>query len=236
MVETFQRGAVHAVSSERVLARAWSKLFAVFDDYEFPEEVVDLAWMPAHTPAGAIGTVLLSNGDALTEADREGNARADKLAKMGAEMHRVPRLVRERFRIASEAADYLARALGVVTYSANHHPTVCNLPATDGPTSKFMRDSTATGAWRQAARAMATAGSGVSRRQPAVTGVLASHSRRTCSALPVARRRARSQFGPSLVPGDGVSCELVSLHRRSSLPMAVLEERVASLIAAARGS
>ena len=41
--------------------------------------------------------------------DREGNQRADELAKQGAALYRVPQSLRECVHTAAKAADYVAR-------------------------------------------------------------------------------------------------------------------------------
>ena len=66
----------------------WACIFSALDEADV--SAVDLAWMPAHALVCDVGKLQLSNGHALTAADRRGNAEADRLAKEAAKTHRFP--------------------------------------------------------------------------------------------------------------------------------------------------
>ena len=217
-------------------------LFSVFDDHVFPEEAVDLAWMPAHTPATAVGQAFLSNCSLMTDIDREGNLHADELAKLGAGLHRVPQALRERVQLAAKAADYVARALGVVTRAANHHPARGSSGVAAGTTSAYSRDSTAVCGWKRTVQPQAARPSGDLHSGAAVPPGLSAPARqssRTHSAPPATwrSRRARNtrRLWPELAGRSPMRSVELRSPQRPPLPPVVLEERVASLLAAARG-
>ena len=65
-----------------------------------------VGWMPAHLTSAdlAIGTATKSDGSLVTAADVLGNDIADRLAKLGAEFHRVSQSDVRRWREAFTAA------------------------------------------------------------------------------------------------------------------------------------
>ena len=86
--------------------------------------------MPAHTKDDDVGRLLLSDGSLLTEVDRLGNAEADRLAKLGAQSHRVPKAVRECIKEHHQLVERTARWIARATWAAGHQ-TVRPLRDTD---------------------------------------------------------------------------------------------------------
>jgi len=78
-------GAVEATTANRPLARVNALVMSVLEDT--PAERV--VWMPAHKAKQAAGQFRCGDGTLLTAMDIEGNAEADKLAKMAVKFHRV---------------------------------------------------------------------------------------------------------------------------------------------------
>ena len=147
ILDTFRAGRKEATAASVELAQLWRMVFGAFDDHGSPADVVDLAWMPAHTKPGDIGNVALSNGLLLTTRDRAANDAADFLAKRGAQSHRVPREVRKRVKNYELLAEWAARTLAIATYAANN----LIVPGKDG----LQRDSTGLPAWKRKPKAAA---------------------------------------------------------------------------------
>ena len=90
VVNRFKAGERAATTSSVKLARLWKTIFSLCDSFNDPAAQVKLEWMPAHTAQWQVGKTRKGNGAKLTEGDRNGNEEADRLAKLGAQSHRVP--------------------------------------------------------------------------------------------------------------------------------------------------
>ena len=80
--------------------------------------------MPAHLTKAdlALGTATKSDGSLVTSIDVWANDVADKLAKLGAEHHRVPAEEVRRWKEAYRATYARAKWIGTVTHAANNVP------------------------------------------------------------------------------------------------------------------
>ena len=85
VVWAYAAGCATQCQSTSPHASVWRDLQATLG-----ERGMNLAWMPAHTAEHHIGEAVLSNGELLTEADRDGNALADELTKARGESRRSP--------------------------------------------------------------------------------------------------------------------------------------------------
>ena len=83
-----------------------------------------VGWMPAHLTKAdlALGTATKSDGSLVTSTDVWANDVADKLAKLGAEHHRVPAEEVRRWKEAYRATYARAKWIGTVTHAANNVP------------------------------------------------------------------------------------------------------------------
>ena len=83
-----------------------------------------VGWMPAHLTKAdlALGTATKSDGSLVTSTDVWANDVADKLAKLGAEYHRVPAEEVKRWKAAHKATKARAKWIGTVTHVANNVP------------------------------------------------------------------------------------------------------------------
>jgi hypothetical protein len=140
VVRRFKNGRKAATHSSVKLARLWNIIFDLCDDFSNPSSQVQLEWMPSHTTASQIGKIRKGNGAKLTETDRKGNAEADRLAKVGANSHRVPKATRRWALTADRAALRAALQLGITTHAANNHPVETIAPCGKVTTSTA-RDS-----------------------------------------------------------------------------------------------
>ena len=109
-------GTEWATSAARPLARVFALLLTAMDDT--PKG--NVVWMPAHTALHAVGVLLLGNGQALTQADRDLNARADKLAKEAVEEHRIPKYIRELLETHDARVSDTVKWLATATVLANN--------------------------------------------------------------------------------------------------------------------
>ena len=80
------KGGEIAEDPKNVYARVHSLVLAQLDDTPLDA----LGWMPAHTSAKQVGNTRKGDGELLTALDRCSNEEADRLAKKGAALHRVP--------------------------------------------------------------------------------------------------------------------------------------------------
>ena len=80
--------------------------------------------MPAHLTKAdlELGTATESDGSLVTSTDVWANDVADKLAKLGAEYHRVPAEEAKRWKAAHNATKARAKWIGTVTHAANNLP------------------------------------------------------------------------------------------------------------------
>jgi hypothetical protein len=101
---------------KNIYARVHSLVMAQIDDT--PLEAI--GWMPAHSSTKQLGSLRKGDGQLLTELDRYANGEADRLAKKGASLHRVPLTEinqwKEHFDNVKERAKWIGRA----TAKANH--------------------------------------------------------------------------------------------------------------------
>lgn len=105
-----------ACQGRRMLARVFKLVFASIDD----AAAQNFLWVPAHTPGDSVGVVCLSRGERFTATDRFGNMEAYRLAKLGFEGHRVPRVVREAVHRHEQLQMEIAMWLGQVTAAAGN--------------------------------------------------------------------------------------------------------------------
>ena len=96
--------------------------------------------MPAHCGSNFQGK-RLSNGEALSQADVDGNAYVDSLAKQAAQRDRAPREQVAIVRNASSRLESIALWIGQATAFANHFPDPRSRP--QNGKSKYLRDSDA---------------------------------------------------------------------------------------------
>ena len=96
--------------------------------------------MLAHTAKWAVGRTRKGSGSKLSELDRDGNNEADLLAKRGAKLHRMPKLMRDKVELAELVAHRAAAQLGVTTEAANNH-AVQSFDANGALKIKKIRDS-----------------------------------------------------------------------------------------------
>ena len=102
---------------------------------DYPEAV---GWMPAHCGKDAIGTLSLSNGEALSAVDLESNDLVDTLAKAAARSSPPSRSELELIVSTSKLVEDVATWIARITVLANHFPCVRE----DG-SKYFIRDSDA---------------------------------------------------------------------------------------------
>lgn len=115
-VTAFKAGKEWAASDRRVHARVNKLMTGAWGDFD----VDQMSWMPSHTTAQDVGVRELGNGEKLTELDRRGNALADKLAKAGADTHRVPEAIRNKIAAQDALIEGTGRWVGRATYIANN--------------------------------------------------------------------------------------------------------------------
>ena len=128
-----KNGTAWAHSPCRTFGRAWIPLSNAVEDY--PESV---GWMPAHCGKDAIGTLRLSNGEALSAVDLESNDLVDTLAKAAARSSPPSRSELELIVSTSKLVEDVATWIARITVLANHFPCVRE----DG-SKYFIRDSDA---------------------------------------------------------------------------------------------
>ncbi len=100
--------------------------------------------MPSHGPVHSIGKALDSDGHPVTAIMWRANGLVDSLAKAAASPHRVPQWFTSRVAVAGKMVQHQVAKLGVVTHSANNHPTEVTLENGE-KTWQTARDSTALG-------------------------------------------------------------------------------------------
>ena len=79
-----------------------------------------IGWMPAHSSAKQLGSLRKGDGQLLTKLDRYANGEADRLAKKGASLHRVPTAVVNQWKEHFETVKQRAKWIGRATSKANH--------------------------------------------------------------------------------------------------------------------
>ena len=103
-------------------------------------------WMPAHSTADDVGSLLLGNEAPLSEVDRQSNARADAEAKAAVEAHRVPVEVRRRVKQEAKRVREAAMWLGRVAHLANSH---ADAPHRDSEGTRWKSRRTGSGGLRR---------------------------------------------------------------------------------------
>jgi len=126
-----KQGSKTTTAPGRVYARTWAVVHASGDEGDLQIPVV---WMPAHTTACQIGSVVKSDGTLLSALDRDANDLADKGAKVAATGRRVAEDVRALLLAEAGEVTDMARWIAMVTVRANHF---------DMGDGTFMRDSQA---------------------------------------------------------------------------------------------
>ncbi len=116
-LDALRKGKTWAIGPKRPLARVWRMLHVAMDSDEAISRVV---WLPSHRCSADVGRAVLSDGSLLTEFDREGNNKADLLAKAAAKAVRAP--LAERLAVVTTecAATWAATMIGRLTWAANH--------------------------------------------------------------------------------------------------------------------
>ena len=113
----------------RTFGRAWIPLSNAVEDY--PESV---GWMPAHCGKDAIGTLRLSNGEALSAVDLESNDLVDTLAKAAARSSPPSRSELELIVSTSKLVEDVATWIARIAVLANHFRVYVKM----GPSTLFV--------------------------------------------------------------------------------------------------
>ncbi len=117
VLKAVRSGRAKATAHDRPLARVMGILLAQFDG---PDEVANLVWLPGHSSKADVGRAELSDGSRLTVTDLVSNARADRLAKAAAAAWRLPPQQRAAVAAHRVLVHRLAMHIGRVTWAANH--------------------------------------------------------------------------------------------------------------------
>ena len=86
LLTMISKGQHIAEDPKKIYARVHSLVMAQIDDTPLD----CFGWMPAHSTAKQLGSLRKGNGQLVTKLDRFANGEADRLAKKGASLHRVP--------------------------------------------------------------------------------------------------------------------------------------------------
>lgn len=126
------KGPVVANDPRNALARIHGMLHTALDGTD--REVV--GWMPAHLTKAdlALGTATKSDGSLVSATDIWANDVADRLAKLGAEHHRVPQEEVRRWKKVLSAAKSRAKWIGIATHAAINAP---RFPCRDSEASRW---------------------------------------------------------------------------------------------------
>ena len=114
-------------------ARIYALIFTALDDTRLEK----LIWMPAHQTMAAVGVRAKGNNEFLIALDLETNDLADRLAKRGVEDHRVPFLIRDKWKLGMEVTKARAMWIGRAASMAN---TLPNFPYSDSSASRVAAD------------------------------------------------------------------------------------------------
>ncbi len=117
ILKAVRSGRAKATAHDRPLARVMGILLAQFDG---PDEVANLVWLPGHSSKADVGRAELSDGSRLTTIDLVSNARADRLAKAAAAAWRLPPQQRAAVAAHRILVHRLAMHIGKITWAANH--------------------------------------------------------------------------------------------------------------------
>ena len=127
-----EKGAKVALDPRNALARIHGLLHTALDE----DDGRNVGWMPAHLTKAdlALGTATKSDGSLVTARDIWANDVADKLAKQGVEVHRVPREEVSRWKATFRAAKARAKWVGIATQAAGNH---AHFPFRDSEASRW---------------------------------------------------------------------------------------------------
>ena len=117
VLNAIEKGVRVAKDPRNPLARAHALMLPILAD----EEVNPVGWMPAHLTLEDLvhGIAAKSNLELVDALDIRMNDIADRLAKQGAKIHRVPKAEVEMWHAAMRQIKDRARWIGVVTHEAN---------------------------------------------------------------------------------------------------------------------
>ena len=141
ILQGLRDGPAACVCPKRKLARTW-RMIAEKLDGDFRSAVERTTWIPAHTPAEAIGRATDSSGVPITALMWRANRLVDHLAKAAAGQHRLPGWLLATIGHAKELLVHSSAKLGMATHLANKCTVTHRLP--DGIVKQeVLRDSTA---------------------------------------------------------------------------------------------
>ena len=115
-----EKGPQVTLDLRNALARIHGLLHTAVDGSEGKQ----VGWMPAHLTEADLsrGTATKSDGSLVIAKDIWANDVANKLAKLGAEHHRVPGEEVRRWKAAFEAVKARAKWIGIATHAVGNHP------------------------------------------------------------------------------------------------------------------
>ena len=121
-----------AMDPRNALARVHGLLHTALDG----DDGKRVGWMPAHLTQAdlALGRATKSDGSPVRAVDIWANDVADRLAKLGAEYHRVPAEEVKRWKAAFTAAKARAKWIGIATHAAGNH---AHFPYRDSEASRW---------------------------------------------------------------------------------------------------
>ena len=119
LLTMISKGQHIAEDPKNIYARVHSLLMPMLDDT--PLEMI--GWMPSHTTVKQVGKVRRGDGELLTIIDCKSNDIADRLAKKGASLHRVPATEVNAWKEHFEIVKQRAMWIGTATSLANHGET-----------------------------------------------------------------------------------------------------------------
>ena len=114
-----ERGRSWATSANRTNARVWCAIYGAVDSEGALCRA--LTWIPAHTTQEQIGTLMNSDGLAVTSVEWLANFVVDLLAKRAANSHAVPPACLRAMSDAATAVAERAAVLGLITYASQNH-------------------------------------------------------------------------------------------------------------------
>lgn len=118
-VRAVHAGVAWATSDRRKHARVHNVAKAAWGD-SGPDSLI---LMTAHCTDDEVGSLHRGDGVAITKDGIKGNGEADRLAKMAADMHRVPEGTRIRLNQQKNLIQNTVKWIGRAAYLANNHET-----------------------------------------------------------------------------------------------------------------
>ena len=128
-----RRGQAWANESRRTYARLWGPVCSAMEG-----DSGSLLWLPAHCTAAQVADRRLSNGSAMKQRHRLGNAAVDVLAKSAASDDKLPIGTLKWIAATGDKVTAIAAWIGRCTYMANHFPDCRGDPDAK---PKYLRDS-----------------------------------------------------------------------------------------------